>query len=56
MGDGGGADLAAYTQAAARQLLSQLAGTRKRSEKALLAVTQEAYVKGVSTRKVDDLV
>lgn len=29
---------------------------RKRSEKALLAVVQEAYVKGVSTRKVDDLV
>lgn len=29
---------------------------RKRSEKALMAVIQEAYVKGVSTRKVDDLV
>jgi len=29
---------------------------RKRSEQALLAVVQEAYVKGVSTRKVDDLV
>jgi putative transposase len=29
---------------------------RKRSEKALLSVVQEAYVKGVSTRKVDDLV
>lgn len=29
---------------------------RKRSEKALLAVVQEAYVKGVSTRKVDALV
>lgn len=29
---------------------------RKRSERALLAVIQEAYVKGVSTRKVDDLV
>ncbi len=28
----------------------------KRSEKAFLAVVQEAYVKGVSTRKVDDLV
>ncbi|GMR10305.1 MAG: hypothetical protein BMS9Abin28_1126 [Anaerolineae bacterium] len=27
----------------------------KRSEKALLAVVQTAYVKGVSTRKVDDL-
>jgi transposase-like protein len=29
---------------------------RKRSEQALLTVIQEAYVKGVSTRKVDDLV
>jgi putative transposase len=29
---------------------------RKRSEQALLAVIQEAYVLGVSTRKVDDLV
>lgn len=29
---------------------------RKRSEKALLVVVQEAYVKGVSTCEVDDLV
>lgn len=29
---------------------------RKASEKALVAVVQEAYLKGVSTRKVDDLV
>jgi len=29
---------------------------RKRSEHALVAVIQEAYIKGVSTRKVDDLV
>jgi len=29
---------------------------RKRSEKALLAVIQQAYIEGVSTRKVDDLV
>ena len=29
---------------------------RKRSEKALLAVIQQAYIAGVSTRKVDDLV
>lgn len=28
---------------------------RKRAEKALLAVVQTAYIKGVSTRKVDDL-
>ena len=29
---------------------------RKASERALVAVVQEAYLKGVSTRKVDDLV
>lgn len=29
---------------------------RRRAEKALLSVVQEAYIKGVSTRKVDDLV
>ena len=29
---------------------------RKSSERALVAVVQEAYVKGISTRKVDDLV
>ena len=29
---------------------------RKSSEKALVAVIQEAYIKGISTRKVDDLV
>jgi putative transposase len=29
---------------------------RRRAEHALLAVVQEAYVHGVSTRKVDDLV
>lgn len=29
---------------------------RRRSERALLAVVQEAYVHGVSTRKVDDLI
>ena len=29
---------------------------RRRAERALLAVVQEAYVHGVSTRKVDDLV
>lgn len=33
-----------------------LLAPRKRSERALLAVIQEAYVKGISTRKVDDLV
>src|SRR5438034_9455898 len=29
---------------------------RRRAERALAAVIQEAYVKGISTRKVDDLV
>lgn len=29
---------------------------RRRAERALVAVVQEAYVKGISTRKVDDLV
>ena len=29
---------------------------RKRAERALVAVVQEAYVQGVSTRRVDDLV
>lgn len=29
---------------------------RRRAEKALVAVVQEAYLHGVSTRKVDDLV
>jgi transposase-like protein len=29
---------------------------RRRAEQALLGVVQEAYVHGVSTRKVDDLV
>ena len=29
---------------------------RRRTERALVAVVQEAYIKGVSTRKVDDLV
>jgi len=29
---------------------------RRRAEKALVAVVQEAYVQGISTRRVDDLV
>ena len=33
-----------------------LLGPRRRAERALAAVVQEAYVKGVSTRKIDDLV
>ncbi|GMA59356.1 mutator family transposase [Alicyclobacillus sacchari] len=36
--------------------LPSLLVPRTRAEQALAAVIQEAYVKGVSTRKVDDLV
>jgi hypothetical protein len=38
------------------QLLPSFLEPRKRSEQALVAVVQEAYVVGVSTRKVDQLV
>ena len=37
-------------------LLPESSWPRRRSEKALLAVIQQAYVEGVSTRRVDDLV
>jgi transposase-like protein len=37
-------------------LLPWLPGARRMAEKALTAVVQEAYVQGVSTRSVDDLV
>ena len=46
----------AHSQAAGRQLLPQPAEPRRRSEKALLSVIQQAYVEGVSTRRVDDLI
>ena len=36
--------------------LPSLLEPRRRAERALLAVVQEAYVAGVSTRRVDDLV
>ncbi len=36
--------------------LPSLLDPRRRTERALLAVIQEAYVSGVSTRRVDDLV
>jgi len=36
--------------------LPSLLEPRRRAERALLAVVQEAYVSGVSTRRVDDLV
>jgi len=35
--------------------LPSLLAPRKRSEEALLAVVQEAYVQGVSTRRMDEL-
>jgi len=41
---------------ARRELLPSFLEPRKRSEKALLGVVMEAYVNGVSTRKVDHLV
>ena len=43
-------------EAALGQLLPSFLDPRKSSERALVAVVQEAYVKGISTRKVDDLV
>ncbi len=51
-GHGGTAD----TQAAQGLLLSRLRGTAPDGRKALTAVIQEAYVQGVSTRSVDELV
>jgi len=40
----------------AGSFFSSLLEPRKRAERALVAVVQEAYVQGVSTRRVDDLV
>lgn len=37
-------------------VMPRLLEPRKRAEQALVAVVQEAYVQGVSTRRVDDLV
>ena len=44
------------SRSSGRQLFPSLLEPRRRSEKALLAVIQQAYVEGVSTRRVDDLV
>ena len=47
----------AHSQAAGGQLLPpSLLEPWRRSEKALLAVIQQAYLEGVSTRRVDDLI
>jgi putative transposase len=43
-------------QAAPGQRVAELLEPRRRSEQALLAVIQQAYVCGVSTRRVDQLV
>ena len=43
-------------QTAKRQLLPRVPGARRTAEKALSAVIQEAYIQGISTRSVDDLV
>ena len=51
-----GADGAAHPQATQGQLLPRLPGAAAAAEKALAAVVQEAYVHGVSTRSVDDLI
>ena len=37
-------------------LFPSLLEPRRRAERALVAVVQEAYVQGISTRRVDDLV
>ena len=49
--DGSGASGAVRPEMAGRAIVP-----RRRSEKALLAVIQQAYVEGVSTRRVDDLI
>ena len=46
----------AHPEATQRLLFSGLLEPRRMAEKALTAVVQEAYVHGVSTRSVDDLV
>jgi transposase-like protein len=39
-----------------RSYFPSLLEPRTRAERALVAVVQEAYIEGVSTRRVDDLV
>ena len=54
--DAGGDGRAADPQAAPGQYFPSFLEPRRRSEQALLAVIQQAYVCGVSTRRVDQLV
>ena len=56
LGDARGHGRAADPQAAPRQLLPGFLEPRRMAEKALTAVIQEAYIQGISTRSVDDLV
>jgi len=59
LGHPGGDDGAAHSQDQRGQLFPSAGGglePRRRSEKALLSVVQQAYVEGVSTRQVDDLI
>ena len=56
LGHPGRLDRAGHPQASLGVVPSQLPGAARRSEQALVAVVQEAYVNGVSTRKVDRLV
>ena len=56
VGHAGGRDRAADPQDPPGQLLPVFLEPRRRSEQALLAVVQQAYVCGVSTRRVDQLV
>ena len=56
LGDAGGSDRAQGAQGEGSSYFPSLLEPRRRAERALSAVVQEAYVHGVSTRKVDELV
>ena len=56
LGDARGPHRSGDSEAAEGQLLPSFLEPRRTAEKALVAVIQEAYVHGVSTRAVDDLV
>ncbi len=55
VGHAHGHDRVGHPQSPPRTYCPSLLQPRRRAEHALLAVVQEAYVHGVSTRKVDDL-
>jgi hypothetical protein len=56
VGDAGGRVGAGDPEAAAGSYFPSFLEPRRRSEQALVSVVQEAYVAGVSTRKVDQVV